>query len=400
MKSYIAFFLILSMLLSLAACGLPPKPTEDSTSSLTEAFTPSESATGATEPEPMLPQTPLISVSLPVITESSTTDDGTVLFNYTFQNISLVTPDADVADLVIIDFLNRIDTTRTAAESIHAMALAAYKGQPSWTPYLCMISYAPKRIDSGVLSLFGTQASYYGSPHPETVYSALNYDLVTGTALTLGDILSEGDFIDILLQYTLEALAAQKESSYLYSGYEQTVASLFSGNSLQNSWFFSPEGLCFYFVPYEIAPYASGVITAEIPYEKLPGILKDAFFPSERDIAAGEVSVSLFKTADLEIYSRFSELVLTPDSDKLLLHTDETIHNLVIETGNWSSTGSFFTAQHSVFAASSLSNGDAVMIETKLSHTPALRLQYDTDDQHKSMYIVLGTDGTPLLVAE
>ena len=34
------------------------------------------------------------------------------------------------------------------------MALAAYKGQPSWTPYLCMISYAPKRIDSGVLSLF------------------------------------------------------------------------------------------------------------------------------------------------------------------------------------------------------------------------------------------------------
>lgn len=400
MKPYIAFFLIFSMLLSLAACDLPLKPAEDSTTSPTEAFTPPESTNSTTEPEPVLPQTPLITVSLPVITESSTTDDGTVLFNYTFQNISLVTPDADVADLVIIDFLNRIDATRASAESIHSMALSAYRGQTTWTPYLCMISYTPKRIDSGVLSMFGTQASYYGSPHPETVYSALNYDLVTGTALTLGDILSEGDFIDILLQFTLEALEEQKERSYLYSGYEQTVASLFSGSSLQNSWFFSPEGLCFYFVPYEIAPYASGVITAEIPYEKLPGILKDAFFPSERDIAAGEVSVSLFKTADLEIYSRFSEVVLTPDSDKLLLHTDETVRNLVIETGTWSSSGSFFTAQHSVFAASSLSSGDAVMIETKLSHTPTLRLQYDTDDQHVSMYIVLGADGTPLLVAE
>lgn len=400
MKPYIAFFLIFSMLLSLAACDLPLKPAEDSTTSPTEAFTPPESTNSTTEPEPVLPRTPLITVSLPVITESSTTDDGTVLFNYTFQNISLVTPDADVADLVIIDFLNRIDATRASAESIHSMALSAYRGQTTWTPYLCMISYTPKRIDSGVLSMFGTQASYYGSPHPETVYSALNYDLVTGTALTLGDILSEGDFIDILLQFTLEALEEQKERSYLYSGYEQTVASLFSGSSLQNSWFFSPEGLCFYFVPYEIAPYASGVITAEIPYEKLPGILKDAFFPSERDIAAGEVSVSLFKTADLEIYSRFSEVVLTPDSDKLLLHTDETVRNLVIETGTWSSSGSFFTAQHSVFAASSLSSGDAVMIETKLSHTPTLRLQYDTDDQHVSMYIVLGTDGTPLLVSE
>lgn len=407
MKKFLIALICFCMAVQLTACSIPMGSVQDSTATSSEPLPSSSDETTAPEdtttaaPETVVPQAPMVAVSLPVTTESATASDGTVIFNYTFQNISLIVPDADVADMVIVDFLNRIDTTRDTAEEIHTLAKSAYTGQDGWNPYLCMISYAPMRIDAGVLSLFGTQAGYYGSPHPETVYSAVNYDLVTGEVLTLGDILDEGEFIEPLCQLVLEVLAEQEEALYLYDGYEETVSSHFSGSGLQSSWYFSPNGLCFYFTPYEIAPYSSGVVAAEIPYEKLAGIMNDAYFPAEQDTAYGTVEVQLFTQSDLESYSRFAEVVLDTEGEKVLLHTDHMVQNVRIEYGTWSSTGSFFTPQYTVFAAASLVAGDAFMVEALLSDTaPTLRLQYETGGQAVSVFIAKENDGGVALIGE
>lgn len=407
MKKCFVCILIFCLLVQLAGCSLIPASSQETTTPPETTLPTAAPTEESTQPEPsaegsdVTVQLPLASVALPVITEPATAADGTVIFNYTYQNIALIAPDPAVADLVIIDFLTRMDATRDTASDIHALAESAYNGSENWSPYLCMVSYEPKRIDAGILSLLGAQASYYGTRHPETVYTAVSYDLITGEILKLNDILAPDGSVDTLLQGVLEALSARQQELYLFGDYEDTVRQLFAGSSIQSTWYFSNTGLCFYFAPTEFAPYTSGVVAAEIPYDQLAGVIDDAFFPAERDTAAGTVEVQLFTQADLESYSRFSEVVLDAEGDKILLHADKPVHNIRIETGSWSSTGAFYTPQHTVFAASGLSTGDAIMVQALLSEsTPALRLSYDTSEETVQVFIAKSSDGTIILTQE
>ena len=398
-----AILLILSLLFSLSACVQAPAPTQSTTVPTVATTAPTTQPTVVTTEPAMVPVTtaPLISVSLPTSTETVYANNGTEIFSYTFQNINLITQDGDVADLVIIDFLNRIDATRLTADRIYALAASAYTGQSSWQPYMCMISYAPTRIDPGVLSLFGTQAGYYGSTHPETVYSAVNYDLVTGLPLSLGDILQEDATPDMLLNGVLSDLVSREKELFLYSDYAATVREHFSGSGIQNSWYFSEEGLCFYFTPYEIAPYATGVVVACIPYNALAGILQDAYFPGEQDTANGTLKAIPFSQEALSQFQRFTELVQDSDEENILIYTDASVRNLRIETGIWSATGTFYTPQHTIFAASALSAGDALMIQAQITQqNPQLRIRYETDAGTKIFFITKDDSGKPILKAQ
>ena len=402
MKKIFLLLMLISVLLLLASCSRKEVPIESTfpTELTIPAFT-TEAASTETTAAPVhteAAKAPLISVSLPTHTETVTANDGREIFAYTFQNISLITQDPDVADQVIIDFLNRIDGTRLTADRIYSMAQSAYAGQADWSTYLCMISYEPKRIDPGILSLFGTQAAFYGSTHPETVYSAVTYDLVTGSPLTLGDILLDEDFIGELTDAVLSVLTSQKDALFLYDEFPKTVRELFSGSQIQNCWYFTEQGLCFYFTPYEIAPYSMGVVTATVPYEELTGILQDAYFPGETDTASGVLQAQNFTADALTSYQRFTELVQDIDGNQYLLFSDDIVRNVRIETGFWSATGSFYTPQHTIYTASALSPGDALMIQAEITpELPQLRVSYETDSGKLIRFITVDSSGNIIL---
>ena len=402
MRKILIMILAICLLLSLAGCTTPANKTQGSTSSSTSAEPTAEDTTVASDADASVEQMPMVSVAVPVITQTEEAHDGTVIFNYTFQNISLIVPDPEVADKVIVDFLNRIDQTSSNAEAIRSAAQNNYTTGASWNPYLCQITYDPMRVDYGVLSMFGSYASYSGTPHPETSYVSANYDLVTGELLSLDDILTEDASADTLYQSVVDALTLLKEENYLYEGFEETVNDRFSkGLAHDDAWYFSQDGLCFYFSPYEIAPYSSGVIIAEVPYDQLTGILNDAYFPAERETAAGSVDVEIFDENDLEKFTQFAEIVLAEGSDKILLHTDKSVYDIRIETGSWSSDGSTFTPEHTVFAAYSLTPGDAIMVESQFKDTlPTLRLCYTTNGKTVWCYISLSDDGTVALTTD
>lgn len=386
----------------LTGCNYLPRLSWETTTPTTTEATNTATTTEPTEPSTevlgTVAKTPMAAVALPVHTETVAATDGTEIFRYTYQNISLIAPDPEVADLVIVDFLNRIDAARDTAKNIHAMAETAYSGNGSFSPYLCMISYEPKRIDAGVLSLLGAQASYYGTRHPETVYTAVNYDLITGEVLMLNDILSADNAKETILKAVLNELAANSKQLYLYGDYDELVRQHFSISAVQRNWYFTADSLCFFFAPNEIAPYTSGVIEAKVPYSLLAGLVEDAYFPAERDTASGSVMVQTFSKADLNAYTRFSEIVLEEDGEKILLHTDATVHNIRIETGTWSATGSFYTPQHTVFATANLSATDAIMVQAPITETlPTLRLSYETGEETVRYYIVKSSDGVVLL---
>ncbi len=389
MKKYLSVLLALCLLLSFAGCTkdtvVPTQPSDTNTPSTNYN-----------------PKTVLTAVAVPAVTESFKAEDGTVIFNYTHQSMSLTLPDPDVADKVIIDFLNRADRAQDTAETIMSAAKAEYnESNAYWTPYLCSTLYDPVRIDPGVLSLFGTVVTYNGSAHPESVCVAANYDLLTGDVLTLASILAPEISSDNFCRLALDALAEIADEMYLYDDYEDTVRHRFSQDpSTDEAWFFTETGISFFFSPYDIAPYASGIITVEIPYSELTGILHEEYFPAEQAAAVGTVSAQRLQDTNMDSFEQITELVIDEGGEMALLYTEGTVHDVRIDSGTWDTSGKTFTKSYTAFATDTLSKGDAIMVESNIPDTmPCLRLSYRNGDREVSVYLSQNAkDGSIILL--
>lgn len=379
MKKIITFLLSLVMCLTLFACGRttvePPAtsgPTDNNSNSSNQNDQQQKPTTETKLPEE---DKSLVAVSVPAKTENLTAEDGTVLFQYTYQSLSMVLNKPAVADKVIVDFLNRVDVSHTAAQSVADMAKTAYNGDKNWIPYVYNLTYRPTRVDHKVLSLFGNNVIFTGASHPERTCVAANYDLTSGDVLTLASIMTKDAKTDDFCKLVLDALSPRAEGDYLYENYAQTVKQRFSGDaSRDESWYFTATGICFYFVPYEIAPYTSGVIHVEIPYEKLDGILYSAYLPAQRESANGSISVTDFTNVDMKKFSHIAELIVNTNGKMYMLHTDKDVHDIEISVTDPTGT-------YTVFAAYGLTDGDGIMVQANESLLKNMELRYISGGQ-------------------
>ncbi len=372
MKKTIIYSLALGLLMSLAGCGTPDDQPSTSTTDSVEVST-----TTSTPPStaPVLSmQQPMSAVYVPLITETTTAEDGAEIFSYTYQNMSLTLQDPEVADRVILDFLNRIDQAGSSAETILSKAQQDYSSSDNWHPYLCHITYNPTRIDQGILSLFGSYTAYTGGTHPEHSNMSANYDLTNGDVLTLAGILQIGANTEDFCKLVIDELSGMKDKLSLYPHYEDMVTRRFSVDANQDeAFYFTSTGLCFYFAPYEIAPYSSGTITVEIPYEKLVGILHDAYFPAEKDLSNSTVQITPFDEEQASKFTQITEAVLNKEGNMLLLHTDNIVHNVRITA----SATPPETKQYTIFAAYTLTPGDAIMLQASDEELANLHMTYE-----------------------
>lgn len=408
MKRITSAVLLLAMLLSFAGCSLKPSTEPSNTESVTELTvnTTAEATTEATQPviaDRIPAQVPMAAVSLPVSTSNTYTEDDVLLFTYKSQTISLFIPDSEIENKVILDFQTRLDNFSSSAQDLADQAKADYSQRADWNPYFCNVLYTPKRIDLAVLSLYGANTYWVGGAHPSHNCTSANYDLITGDVLTLGSILAHQDALDSLCSLLIEQVAEIKAEKYLYSDYEKTIRGRFSKNESYNeAWYFSNDGLSFYFSPYEIAPYSAGIITLTIPYEKLTGIIEDRYFPAEMDVATGFVQATKHSDTDLTSFTQIAEVILDKEGEMVFLYTDRSVHNVILEYGEWVNDGESFSNKYTVFATPMLTPGDAVMIQLSIPDTmPSVRLTYQTKNETIVEYISQsGKDGSVLLLAE
>ncbi len=381
--------ILICLCLILAGCTVP---NTNETNAATAAAT-----VNTTEPTVILPQQEaMYAVSVPAVSESTLAEDGTVIFSYTHQTMMLTLPDPEVANKIIIDFLSRNDAAAVTAETVRQSAKANYTGSADWTPYLYNLTYSPMRMDQGVLSLFGSCVTYSGASHPERLSVSASYDLVTGDVLTLGSIMSADASLDSFCNLVLTALNEIKDAKHLYDGYEDTVKQRFSQDeSIDQDWYFSTTGLCFYFVPYEIAPYSSGVIVAEIPYADLAGLLYDGYFPAERDITIGGIQATDLDNADTTQFTQIAELVLDEDGQMVFLHTDGVVWDVMIEYGAWDTSSTSFAPVYTALFSGSLSPGDAIMIQS--SELTSLRLSYTNGTETVTEHFTYSDDDIKLV---
>lgn len=376
MKKHLCVLLAVCLLFLHAGCAAVQNSTDSSESTMDTSQLPPETS------QSTVTQSPMSAVSVPGITEETVSDDDTPLFQYTYQKMSLVLQDQEVAKKVIQDFTSRVNATRAAAENVAELAISAYHGQSNWTPYLYHLAYSPTRIDHGTLSLFGTNAVFSGGRHPERTCTSANYDLITGDVLTLASIMSPtakaSDFCDLVLK-GLSELGSKK---YLYDNYTTTVQQRFTVDPSQDeSWYFSQTGLCFYFAPYEIAPYASGVIKVEIPFEKLTGLLNKAYFPAERDTAKGSITVTPFSKVDLNKFSQIAEVIENKNGQMYMAYSDSTVQDVRIFVSDAASS-------YTIFAAYNLTPGDAVMVQVSDKLKKNITISYMTGNETVSTPLI------------
>ena len=332
--------------------------------------------------EPTDLTTALAAVSVPATTDTYTDEDGRELFSYTYQYMNLIFPDAQVADKITLEFLNRVDATTGESESILQQARMDAADNDQWIPYSYRVLYSPTRIDHGVLSLSGIQNSYSGGTHGNLSSVSVNYDMTTGDVLTFGSIMhpeaDKEDFITLVLQQ----LEAVKEQYYLYDDFEIAVRARLDGDeNLYEDFYFTQTGLCFYFSPYEIAPYASGIVTVELPYSQLTGLIYDGYFPAERELIQGEVKTASFMAADMTAFNNMAEVMLSEDADLHVLYTDGTVEDIRITLHADGTT----IPDYTVFAALQLSAKDAVVLGLTDSQLGLLDITYYNGTENRTI---------------
>lgn len=394
MRKIISVFFVIASVFLLFGCQdtSVPAGTYGETNPATTTTHPTEVTVGQQESL----QLPMYTISLPRTTEATTVGDGKIVFRYVYQNISLILPEAEVADRVILDFLNQQDAVSAYAKTAAETAKQSFSNDSQWTPHLLQMLYAPMRLDSGVLSLYGDKVSYTGAAH--SVYSgqSLNYDLLTGNRLFLTDIIRNDITTDVLTQQISNTLASLVEEKHLFPSYEGMLSQLIPADlSLYTNWYFSNQGLCFYFTPGEIAPYATGTVVAEIPYDQLTRIMEDAYFPTEIVPESAVINAQLFDSADHAGFSRFSELILQKDAQRILLHADATVYDVKIYEVIASTGITEASGNPVLYAAHTLSANDAILIEADFSAV-LLMLTCYTEDGFQLFTITVNDDSVSL----
>lgn len=405
MKKILSILLCAVMLLTLTACkkkeeannteGTTVPKTETTNSvSTPEPTAPAQPSapTDATEPtvnDAPVQQLPMVSVALPIESEDYTAQDGATLLSCSNQYMILTMTDQEVAERITIDFLSRIDNADSTKNSLLSAASSAYTGSADWRPYQYIVKYTPKRLDSGVFSLLSCQITYTGG-QVDKLYNSVNYNMVTGHALSLNNILCDGDHIESLIRLCVESLNTQKEEYFLYDDFADTVEMCFT-SGINDAWYFSPEGLCFFFAPRELAPNSTGVVVAQIPYEKLTGILRDDYFPAERASAPGGVLLEVFTSESILDYTQIAEYLFETGENKLILYTDRSVYDICIDVGTFVA-GSRFQEEYTLFAASSLTPGDAIVTDIQISDNACLQIRYRSGDSEIIDYVIRDPD--------
>ncbi len=382
MKKTVSIFLGLALLLGMMGCSedqsqaTVPTTEPAGTEPVQTLPTESEETTAPTVPAVQY-QVPLIAAATAPITEHFSAGDGTALLHYTYQDLMLTLPDPQVADAIVMDYLNLMDPASSTTEKVLRDAKQAYKETEDWSAYEFNRLLHPMRLDSAVLSFYGTQTLYSDSSHGTSAGISVTYDLVTGQQLSLKQILQEDFSADQLAQLITAALSSAADEGILYSDYAYVIAEMFSSNTPVESWYFSGRGLCFYFAPYEIAPYSAGTLVAEVPYDFLTDLLKDEYFPVEEIELSGSLVLIEFENADLADFTQFAELILDSTGKEYILSAVGTVKDLRVEYGQWQQDGSFIPTS-TVFSSATLCQGDALVLQLSEDSLSQLRISYES----------------------
>ena len=166
-----------------------------------------------------------------------------------------------------------------------------------------------------------------------------------------------------------------------YPGADGVRSRLDGDENLYEDFFFTTTGLSFFFSPYEIAPYASGIITVEIPYNELPGLIYDGYFPAEREQIYGSMHTGSFMSTDMEQFDNMAEVTLVTGEEIMVVYPEGRVEDIrIVLPGD-----GINVPEYTVFAAFEMSDKDAVVISLSKEMIDGITITYSSGDTSVSI---------------
>lgn len=152
-------------------------------------------------------------------------------------------------------------------------------------PYAINITFEEKKNEKGILSLYVVYYTYTGGAHGGHDDITYNIDLKTGNLMELKDLFKEGyDYKKIInekIQGQIGVISEELKQKSLKEGQKpEDVYIPYQGfESIRDDqpFYLKNDRLGIYFGLYEIAPYAAGIPTFEIPLADFQEGLKEDF---------------------------------------------------------------------------------------------------------------------------
>lgn len=207
-----------------------------------------------------------------VTAKSYRAEDGTVILKANYVFPEQTNPDA--AGIAVNAFFDQqlTELIRYLEGDLHDAAQSDYqmaKDQSQFTPYEDDQDYSITYESSNLICFLRKYYSYSGGAHGNTAVSGDIFRLDSGRHLGIADFFTvdaktykERLFSSILKQ-------ADATSDLLFEDYRTKLAECFD----PDNFYLSKDGFVFYFQPYEIGPYASGVIEFNIPFDNVKDIM-------------------------------------------------------------------------------------------------------------------------------
>jgi len=139
-----------------------------------------------------------------------------------------------------------------------------------------------RRADSEVLSFQAEGTGYTGGAHGYEVYGGKNLDPETGLEIVLTDVVKDVEGLKEVLADQLEAEYSGGADGFmmLFDDFRSTI-----GQMETDSFAFTVEqdGVNFWFSPYDIGPYASGMLDTKVRYADHPELFTGKYTNASED---------------------------------------------------------------------------------------------------------------------
>ncbi len=161
--------------------------------------------------------------------------------------------------------LDAVDTlyAQTRVQFLNFAAESGFSPSPVYQWALDMSYEITAQTDS-LLSVVFYDYEFTGGAHGNTYVHTLNFDLTAKNVIALADLFADG----VVPYDTIASISATTLEERL--GADGTFPEGYTADPLNfQFWILAPDGLTFYFPPYQVAPYAAGIQTVTIPLDAL-----------------------------------------------------------------------------------------------------------------------------------
>ena len=126
-----------------------------------------------------------------------------------------------------------------------------------------------RRADAQAVSFVNAWSEYAGGVHESYGYAAYNFDTSTGAEITLESVLTDAGkaSLNACLGAELDALYPDIAPGYMLVDYQPD----------DYAFTIEPDGVTFWFNPYQIASFADGLLTVKLYFDRDADVLNDAY---------------------------------------------------------------------------------------------------------------------------